>query len=131
MKNDVCKESITHRFVYSHLTATFSAPYFVTLLQFISPTLALFCYSKLNEKYRWSSSFPHIQYVILLLSNIRCSISLIKKVFPLSLLFCATVTMSNLCLKYVEVSFYQISRSLGIPFVPVIKFETLIKLLIE
>ena len=30
--------------------------------------------------------------------------------------------MSNLCLKYVEVSFYQISRSLGIPMIPLIKF---------
>ncbi|KNB42531.1 GDP-fucose transporter [Blastocystis sp. subtype 4] len=32
------------------------------------------------------------------------------------------VTMSNLCLKYVEVSFYQISRSLGIPMIPLINF---------
>lgn len=30
--------------------------------------------------------------------------------------------MSNLCLKYVEVSFYQISRSLGIPMIPLITF---------
>ena len=45
----------------------------------------------------------------------------IRKVFPLSVMFCMTVTMSNLCLKYVEVSFYQISRSLGIPMIPLIK----------
>ena len=32
--------------------------------------------------------------------------------------------MSNLCLKNVEVSFYQISRSLGIPLIPLIKLET-------
>ncbi|CBK23886.2 LOW QUALITY PROTEIN: uncharacterized protein [Blastocystis hominis] len=32
------------------------------------------------------------------------------------------VTMSNLCLKYVEVSFYQISRSLGIPMIPLINY---------
>ncbi|KAK8831588.1 hypothetical protein WA577_000671 [Blastocystis sp. JDR] len=32
------------------------------------------------------------------------------------------VTMSNLCLKNVEVSFYQISRSLGIPLIPLINF---------
>lgn len=47
----------------------------------------------------------------------------ILSVFPLSLLFCAMVTMSNLCLKNVEVSFYQISRSLGIPLIPLIKLE--------
>lgn len=48
--------------------------------------------------------------------------SLARRVFPLSILFCLMVTMSNLCLKYVEVSFYQISRSLGIPMIPLIKF---------
>lgn len=54
---------------------------------------------------------------------VECSVSLktIRKVFPLSVMFCMTVTMSNLCLKYVEVSFYQISRSLGIPMIPLIK----------
>lgn len=31
--------------------------------------------------------------------------------------------MSNLCLKYVEVAFYQISRSLGIPMVPLIRYS--------
>ena len=38
------------------------------------------------------------------------------------------VTMSNLCLKYVEVSFYQISRSLGIPMIPLIKLFLLFSL---
>lgn len=52
----------------------------------------------------------------------RVSMKTIKKVFPLSVMFCMTVTMSNLCLKYVEVSFYQISRSLGIPMIPLIKY---------
>ena len=43
------------------------------------------------------------------------------RLFPVSFFFCTTVTLSNFCLKYVEVSFYQISRSLGIPIIPIIK----------
>ena len=53
----------------------------------------------------------------------RFSWHLALRIFPLSILYCLMVTMSNLCLKYVEVSFYQISRSLGIPMIPLIKYK--------
>mmetsp|Transcript_30609 Transcript_30609/g.45297 ORF Transcript_30609/g.45297 Transcript_30609/m.45297 type:complete len:366 (-) Transcript_30609:138-1235(-) len=39
-----------------------------------------------------------------------------KQVFPLSLIFVGMVTFNNLCLKYVEVSFYNVARSLTIVF---------------
>ena len=51
----------TCRYVYSHLVTTFSAPYFITLIQFISPTLALYLFSSLNARYKWSTSFPNIK----------------------------------------------------------------------
>lgn len=39
-----------------------------------------------------------------------------KRVFPLSLVFVGMITFNNLCLKWVEVSFYNVARSLTIVF---------------
>jgi GDP-fucose transporter C1 len=39
-----------------------------------------------------------------------------RKVFPLSLIFVGMITFNNLCLKWVEVSFYNVARSLTIVF---------------
>lgn len=39
-----------------------------------------------------------------------------KKIFPLSLVFVGMITFNNLCLKWVEVSFYNVARSLTIVF---------------
>jgi len=39
-----------------------------------------------------------------------------KAIFPLSLVFVGMITFNNLCLKYVEVSFYNVARSLTIVF---------------
>mmetsp|Transcript_19218 Transcript_19218/g.32977 ORF Transcript_19218/g.32977 Transcript_19218/m.32977 type:complete len:354 (+) Transcript_19218:209-1270(+) len=39
-----------------------------------------------------------------------------KQIFPLSLVFVGMITFNNLCLKYVEVSFYNVARSLTIVF---------------
>eukprot|EP00339_Tiarina_fusa_P027239 CAMPEP_0117042704 /NCGR_PEP_ID=MMETSP0472-20121206/29722_1 /TAXON_ID=693140 ORGANISM="Tiarina fusus, Strain LIS" /NCGR_SAMPLE_ID=MMETSP0472 /ASSEMBLY_ACC=CAM_ASM_000603 /LENGTH=320 /DNA_ID=CAMNT_0004754015 /DNA_START=113 /DNA_END=1075 /DNA_ORIENTATION=- len=38
------------------------------------------------------------------------------KIFPLSLVFVGMITFNNLCLKWVEVSFYNVARSLTIVF---------------
>lgn len=39
-----------------------------------------------------------------------------KKILPLSLIFVGMITFNNLCLKHVEVSFYNVARSLTIVF---------------
>ena len=39
-----------------------------------------------------------------------------QRVFPLSLVFVGMITFNNLCLKWVEVSFYNVARSLTIVF---------------
>ncbi|KAL9181923.1 hypothetical protein ACHAXT_012266 [Thalassiosira profunda] len=39
-----------------------------------------------------------------------------KAIFPLSLVFVGMITFNNLCLKHVEVSFYNVARSLTIVF---------------
>lgn len=113
------------RFVYTNLKKSFDAPYFITLVQFISPTVSLYAYSKINRKIALTPGFPDIRCSYCCAFTDRFSGTLALRVFPLSILFCLMVTMSNLCLKYVEVSFYQISRSLGIPMIPLIKYPFL------
>lgn len=39
-----------------------------------------------------------------------------KQILPLSIIFVGMITFNNLCLKYVEVSFYNVARSLTIVF---------------
>ncbi|GAX21760.1 solute carrier family 35 (GDP-fucose transporter), member C1 [Fistulifera solaris] len=52
------------------------------------------------------AQFPKAQYLV----------GTGQKVFPLSLVFVGMITFNNLCLKWVEVSFYNVARSLTIVF---------------
>lgn len=61
--------------------------------------------SKSNSKGFWHQ-FPRAEY----------KIGLGRRVFPLSLVFVGMITFNNLCLKWVEVSFYNVARSLTIVF---------------
>jgi GDP-fucose transporter C1 len=44
------------------------------------------------------------------------NLSVARGVLPLSVIFVGMITFNNLCLKYVEVSFYNVARSLSIVF---------------
>ena len=52
------------------------------------------------------AQFPKAEYIV----------GHARKIFPLSLIFVGMITFNNLCLKYVEVSFYNVARSLTIVF---------------
>jgi len=52
------------------------------------------------------AQFPKAEYVM----------GTAKKIFPLSLVFVGMISFNNLCLKWVEVSFYNVARSLTIVF---------------
>ena len=54
----------------------------------------------------WLSQFPVVTY----------DAAVARAVLPLSLVFCGMIAFNNLCLAYVEVSFYQVARSLTIGF---------------
>lgn len=64
--------------------------------------------SESNEKKETSfwAQFPKAEYLI----------GSGQKVFPLSIVFVGMITFNNLCLKLVEVSFYNVARSLTIVF---------------
>ncbi len=44
------------------------------------------------------------------------NLTVARGVLPLSVIFVCMITFNNLCLKYVEVSFYNVARSLSIVF---------------
>lgn len=50
---------------------------------------------------------------------------IVKQIVPLSCVFTAMIVFNNLCLKYVEVSFYQVARSLTIVFNVIFDFIVL------
>ena len=61
---------------------------------------------KLPQRPAFFSQFPRVTY----------STQTAVKIFPLSLIFTGMVTGNNICLKYVEVSYYNVARSLTIIF---------------
>lgn len=78
-----------------------SAPFFITWSQCF--TTVIFCYVAGYFRLANVPPFelhPHI----------------LRQMLSLSLIFTAMIVFNNLCLKYVEVSFYQIARSLTIVF---------------
>ena len=59
----VCMCVFYFRFVYSHLNSTFSAPYFLTLIQFVAPSIALYAFFRLNSRLKLVNSFPDVMYI--------------------------------------------------------------------
>lgn len=59
-----------------------------------------------SEKESFFAQFPKAEY----------KLATGLKVFPLSVIFVGMITFNNLCLKWVEVSFYNVARSLTIVF---------------
>jgi len=59
-----------------------------------------------NSPPSFFSQFPKAEYKMFIAG----------RVFPLSVIFVAMITFNNLCLKWVEVSFYNVARSLTIVF---------------
>lgn len=78
-----------------------SAPFFITWSQCV--VTVLFCYIAGTLRV---ANVPPFQ--------IRLDI--LKQMLSLSLVFTAMIVFNNLCLKHVEVSFYQVARSLTIVF---------------
>eukprot|EP00823_Brevimastigomonas_motovehiculus_P007267 TRINITY_DN6282_c0_g1_i1.p1 TRINITY_DN6282_c0_g1~~TRINITY_DN6282_c0_g1_i1.p1 ORF type:complete len:339 (-),score=39.41 TRINITY_DN6282_c0_g1_i1:102-1118(-) len=79
------------------------APLFLTWTQFVITTLVFLV---LNPFRIWIPLIPKFEY----------HLSTAIEVLPLTLLFLGMISFNNLCLKYVEVTFYQVARALTIVF---------------
>lgn len=84
-----------------------NAPLFVTWFQCIVSVIICFCMSRLSKWFPNAIYFPH---------GNPYTIENVKKIFPLSILFTFMIASNNLCLKYVDVGFYYIGRSLTTVF---------------
>jgi len=96
-----------------------NAPLFVTWFQCVVTCIICMIAGKMGERYNklpvssgdiseksfWSQ-FPKAEY--------HTSVGM--RVLPLSVVFVGMITFNNLCLKWVEVSFYNVARSLTLVF---------------
>lgn len=87
-------------------STSFDAPLFISWTQFVVTVGCCWVLSALSERHSSQSFFPRFEY--------NAGIAL--RVLPLTLCFCGMILCNNLCLKYVDVAFYQVARSLTIIF---------------
>ena len=52
----------SNRFVYTFKKKDLDTPYFITMVQFIAPTMALYLYSLFNRQFKVSPNFPDIKW---------------------------------------------------------------------
>lgn len=98
-----------NKFILSDKSVSFEAPLFVTFYQCLWTVIVCTLINFLGFFYpTWMTrlGFPRL--------HLRPSI--MRRVFPLSVVFVGMITMNNLCLKYVGVAFYFVVRSLTTVF---------------
>lgn len=87
-----------------------SAPFFITWSQCV--VTVVFCYVMGGSR-------------LLRMPKFEVQLPILRQILSLSLIFTCMIVFNNLCLKHVEVSFYQVARSLTIVFNVVFDFVVL------
>lgn len=86
------------------------APLFITWYQCVCTVIACYFLGELN-----TANIPKFEI----------KRDIVRQIVPLSCIFTAMIVFNNLCLKFVEVSFYQVARSLTIVFNVIFDFVIL------
>ncbi|KAG0308279.1 hypothetical protein BGZ98_008450 [Dissophora globulifera] len=84
----------------------FPYPLFVTLFQLIVALVLLIVSGHLGKRNRTFSMVPPFEF----------DLDIARKIAPLSIVYVLMLTLNNLCLQLVEITFYQVARSLSIFF---------------
>ncbi|KAF9905267.1 hypothetical protein EC991_001866 [Linnemannia zychae] len=84
----------------------FPYPLFVTLYQLVVALVLLVVCGQLGKRSRTFSMIPPFEF----------DLDIARKIAPLSVVYVLMLTLNNLCLQLVEVTFYQVARSLSIYF---------------
>ncbi|ORX60386.1 TPT-domain-containing protein [Hesseltinella vesiculosa] len=84
----------------------FPYPLFVTWYQLVVALGLLLAWAHLGKTNPMFSIIPPYE----------CDVEVAKRVAPLTFVYVMMLALNNLCLKYVEVTFYQVARSLSINF---------------
>lgn len=101
-----------NKVLLSNEEASIPAPLFVTWYQCVTTCIVCIVLGNMGERKRaegvesFLNEFPKIKF----------SFPVAVSVLPLSLIFVGMITFNNVCLQYVEVSFYNVARSLSIVF---------------
>jgi len=80
------------------------APLFMSWTQFLITVVCCAILGKIGRFFKPFAFFPEFEY----------NLQIARKVLPLTFVFLGMIVFNNLCLKYVEVSFYQVARSMTI-----------------
>jgi len=101
-----------NKMLLSNEDASISAPLFVTWYQCVLTCIICTILGRLGEITRTNGQksflddFPVVDY----------KVDTGMKIMPLSLIFVGMITFNNLCLQYVQVSFYNVARCLSLVF---------------
>jgi len=96
-------------------------PLFVTWYQCVITCIICLILGQLGEKTRASGKGSFMdEYPI-----VNFSLNVSMSVLPLSIIFVCMIALNNLCLQYVEFSFYNVARSLSIVFNVIFTFTIL------
>lgn len=98
-----------NKYILSDKSVSFNAPLFITFYQCFCTVTVCICINFLGL-------FKPSWMVWLGFPRLHLRPKLMKRVFPLSIVFVGMITMNNLCLKYVGVAFYFVVRSLTTVF---------------
>ncbi|OAD75793.1 hypothetical protein PHYBLDRAFT_110377 [Phycomyces blakesleeanus NRRL 1555(-)] len=79
---------------------------FVTWYQLVVALVLLLIWAHLGKSHKAFSIIPPYEF----------DLGIAKKVAPLTFVYVMMLALNNLCLRYVEVTFYQVARSLSINF---------------
>eukprot|EP01084_Bolivina_argentea_P169691 294142_1 len=77
------------------------APLFMSWTQFVITVICCVVIGQIGRFFKPFSFFPTFEY----------NLATARKVMPLTVVFLGMIVFNNLCLKYVEVSFYHLARS--------------------
>ncbi|KAF9348785.1 hypothetical protein BGX26_012822 [Mortierella sp. AD094] len=92
--------------ILSNSENKFPFPLFVTLFQLVVALVLLVVSGHLGKRNRLLSMVPPFEF----------DLDIARSVAPLSVVYVLMLTLNNLCLQLVEVTFYQVARSLSIFF---------------
>ena len=107
-----------NKFLLSNPDASIPAPLFVTWYQCLITCLIVDILGRIGNYTRSVSSVTKTSNMSMFdkYQQVAYKRETGMRVLPLSIIFVGMITFNNLCLQYVEVSFYNVARSLSIVF---------------
>jgi len=88
------------------MSEKFEFPIFITWFQLVVALVSVYILGHVGRRVEIVSMIPLFEF----------DLAVAKKVMPLAVIFVGMVSFNNLCLLYVEVTFYQVARSTTICF---------------